>query len=145
MKFSKLTITIILFTGIVCAGILFLSGKSFHTITGRILLSMIGILIILGINELKEYLNLSMQIKKGINLINSGYSWNTQYLKITKNPANDHEIFVTNDILWIEQGTKKKCSDDILLKILISDFEKISRKTQLKKYLVNKKVTFKLS
>ena len=86
-----------------------------------------------------------MSIKKGIDLINNGNAWNTNYLTITKNPANDNEIFVTNDIVWIEQGNKKKCSDEILLKMLVSDFEKIAKKSKMKNFLQNRKVIFKLN
>jgi hypothetical protein len=96
------------------------------------------------IKKLKDYINFLLSIKKGIELINNGYSWNTHYLIIAKNPVNDHEIFVTNHLLWIEESNKKSYSEEILLKMLTSDFEKLVKKSQLKIFLRNRKVVYKL-
>jgi len=144
MKFNKLFFTITLFTCILWATIIIMSDKSFQTLTWKVFYPICGIMIFFGIKELKDYINFLLSIKKGIELINNGYSWNTHYLIIAKNPANDHEIFVTNDILWIEESNKKNYSDEILLKMLTSDFEKIAKKSQLKNFLRNRKVVYKL-
>jgi hypothetical protein len=122
-----------------------LSGKSFRNITWREISPIFGILIFLGIKELKDYINFYTSIKKGIDLINNGYSWNTRYLIITKNPANENEILVTNDLLWIEESNKKNYSEEMLLKKLVSDFEKIAEKSKMKNFLQNRKVIFKLN
>jgi hypothetical protein len=103
-----------------------------------------GILIILGIKELKDYINFLQSVKKGIDLIKNGYPWKTHYLIITKNPDNEHEILATNDLLWIEEGNKKNYSEEILVKMLASDFEKIAKNSQLKSFLRNRKVVYKL-
>jgi hypothetical protein len=47
--------------------------------------------------------------------------------------------------LWIEEGNKKYYSEEILVKMLASDFEKIAKNSQLKNFLQNKKVIYKLS
>ena len=85
MKSGKRFITIALLTCIVWPVIIILSGKSFRNITWREISPIFGILIFLGIKELKDYINFYTSIKKGIDLINNGYSWNTRYLIITKN------------------------------------------------------------
>lgn len=103
-----------------------------------------GILIILVIKELKDYINFLKSVKKGIDLIKNGYSWNTHYLIIAKNPNNEHEILATNDLLWIEEGNKKSYSEEILVNMLASDFEKIAKNSQLKNFLRNRKVVYKL-
>jgi len=144
MKFNKLFFTIILLTCITWATIIILSDKSFETITWKVFYPICGIMLFFGIKKLKEYINFLLSIKKGIDLINNGYSWNTHYLIITKNPVNDHEIFVTNDLLWIEESNKKSYSEEKLLKMLTSDFEKLVKKGQLKSFLRNRKVVYKL-
>jgi hypothetical protein len=121
-----------------------LSDKSFETITWKVFYPICGIMLFFGIKKLKEYINFLLSIKKGIDLINNGYSWNTDYLIIAKNPVNDHEIFVSNDLLWIEESNKKSYYEEILLKMLTSDFEKLVKKGQLKSFLRNRKVVYKL-
>jgi len=145
MKSNKRIVTIALLTCMFWPALLFLSGKSFKTITWREMSPLFGILIILGIKELKDYINFLKYIKKGIDLIKNGYSWNTHYLIITKNPDNEHEILATNDLLWIEEGNKKSYSEEILVKMLALDFEKIAKNSQLKNFLRNRKVVYKLS
>jgi hypothetical protein len=144
MKFNKLFFTIILLTCITWATIIVLSDKSFETITWKVFYPICGIMLFFEIKKLKEYINFLLSIKKGIDLINNGYSWNTDYLIIAKNPVNDHEIFVSNDLLWIEESNKKSYYEEILLKMLTSDFEKLVKKGQLKSFLRNRKVVYKL-
>jgi hypothetical protein len=144
MKFNKLFFTIALFACITWATIIILSDKSFQTITWRVFYPIGGIMLFFGIKKLKDYINFLLSIKKGIDLIKNGYPWNTHYLIIAKNPANEHEIFVTNDLLWREESNKKSYSDEILLKMLTSDFEKLAKKSQLKSFMRNRKVVYKL-
>jgi len=144
MKFNKLSFTIALFTCITWATIIILSNNSFQTITWKVFYPICGIMLFFVIKKLKDYINFLLSIKKGIELINNGYSWNTHYLIIAKNPVNDHEIFVTNHLLWIEESNKKSYSEEILLKMLTSDFEKLVKKSQLKIFLRNRKVVYKL-
>jgi len=145
MKLKKIILKLLIgcFVGVMVTFILKKNWKEAIKLTDYIWI--IPILFSLAIQELYSFIEFSKSIKKGIDIINNGYSWNTHYLIISKNKANDNEIFVTNDIVWIEQGNKKKCSDEILLKMLISDFDKIAKKRQLKSFLLNKKVIFKLN
>ena len=144
MKSNKRFVTIALLTCISWAAIIILTGKSFQTITWREISPLFGILIILGIKELIDHTIFLKSNKKGIDLINKGFSWNTHYLIISKNKANENEILVTNDLFWIEENNKKSYSDETLLKMLTSDFEKIAKKSQLKYFLRNRKVVYKL-
>jgi hypothetical protein len=145
MKSNKRFVTIALLTCFCWAAIIVLSGKSFQNLTWREMSPLFGILIILGIKELKDLIIFLKSTNRGIDLINNGFSWNTHYLIISKNPIDEKEIFVTNDLLWIEENNKKSYSDEILLKILTSDFEKIAKKSQLKYFLRNRKVIYKLT
>lgn len=149
MKLKRIIKQLIIgcFVGVVLTFILKRNWKEEIKLTDYIWI--IPFLLGLAIHELYSYYkyskSLSKSIKKGIDIINNGYSWNTHYLIISKNKANENQILVTNDILWIEESNKKNYSEEILLKMLTSDFEKIAEKSKMKNFLQNRKVIFKLN
>ena len=100
----------------------------------------------LAIHELYSYYkfskSLSKSIRKGIDIISGGSALNINYLIISKNPTNNNQIIVKNDALWIELGNTKTYASELLLEMLIADFEVIAKNKSMKNYLANKTVIF---
>ena len=96
----------------------------------------------LAIQELYSFINVSKSIKKGIDIISGGSALNINYLIISKNTTNNNQIIVKNDALWIELGNTKTYASELLLEMLIADFEVIAKNKSMKNYLANKTVIF---
>jgi hypothetical protein len=102
----------------------------------------IPILFGLAIQELYSYIKFSKSIKKGIDILRDGSALHINYLIISKHPTNNNQIIVKNDALWIELGFTKTYDSELLLEMLIADFEVIAKYRSMKNYLYNKTVIF---
>lgn len=103
-----------------------------------------SVLLVFGIKEIQMYFNYKRSIKKGIDLISTHTIWSIDYMIINSDTEKDNQINVRNDLMWIDKGNKKNENIDMLLGMLISDFEDIAKDKRLKDFLKNKMVKFNL-
>lgn len=146
MKLKRIIIQLIIgaFVGVVVTFILKRNWEEEIKLNDYILI--IPVLLVFAFQEIYSYYkfskSLSKSIKKGIDIISSGSTLNINYLIISKNPTNNNEIIVKNDALWIELGNTKTYASELLLEMLIADFEVIAKNKSMKNYLANKTVIF---
>ena len=142
MKPKRIILKLIIgcFLGVMVTFMLKRSWKEAIKLTDYIWI--IPILFGLAIQEFYSYIKFSKSIKKGIDILRVGSALPINYLIISKHPTNNNQIIVKNDALWTELGYTKKCTSEILLEMLIADFEVIAKYRSMRNYLYNKTVIF---
>jgi hypothetical protein len=124
--------------------VIILNIKTIDKISFKDFIPLLAVLLVFGTKDIKLYLDYKKLIKKGIDLIENNLIWSIDNMIITGDSENANQIFVRNDLLWIEKGERGNENMDRLLEILISDFEYIAKDNQLKHFLKNKFVNYNL-
>ena len=124
--------------------VIILNIKTIDKISFKDFIPLLAVLLVFGTKEIKLYLDYKKLLKKGIDLIENNLIWSIDNMIITSDSENTNQIFVRNDLLWIEKGERQDENIDRLLKILISDFEYVAKDNRVKHFLKNKIVKYNL-
>lgn len=124
--------------------VIILNNKTLDKISFKDFIPLLAVLLVFGSKDIKLYLDYKKLIKKGINLIENNLIWSIDNMIITSDSENTNQIFVRNDLLWIEKGERQDENMDRLLEILISDFEYVAKDNRVKHFLKNKIVQYNL-